>query len=132
METEQEAWDFCTIVFRTYYNVGGGGYAGANALNLGLLWFEADAKGPNGRYTAGKSSEIPFAQVQEGYPQKNNPAHVTAHRELILALKKDGWEPISGGGAGWWEKRFRRGPGKAPLSLSQRIRSYFARKTRGG
>ena len=73
MNTEQKVWDYCTIVFRTYQNAGGGGYAGANAFNLGLLWFVADAKGPNGRYEAGKSNEVPFAQAAEGYPQKNHP-----------------------------------------------------------
>jgi len=106
----------------------GGGYAEPLANNLSLLWFVADAKGPNGHYEAGKSSEIPFAQVAERYPQENSPAHVAAHQELIMALKKDGWEPVSGGGSGWWEKRLRRAPGKASLSLSQKIRRYFASK----
>ncbi|GJM42164.1 MAG: hypothetical protein DHS20C20_24460 [Ardenticatenaceae bacterium] len=121
-------WDYCTIVFRTYHNVGGGGDAGISAFNLGLLWFEADAKGPNGRYIAGKSNEVPFAQPAEGYPQKNHPAHVTAYRELAASLKKDGWQPISGGGSGWWEKRFRRHSRKAPRTVAQKIRSYFSMK----
>ena len=129
MESNQENWDHCTIKYTTYHNMGGGEHRG---LNLGLLWFEADAKGPNGRYEAGKSAEIPFSRVVEGHPQQNNPAHISAHRELVTALKKDGWEPISGGGAGWWEKRFRRESGQAPPSLGQRIRGYFSQKVTDG
>ena len=122
MRDAEEVWDYCTIKFSTYHNMGGGEHRG---LNLGLLWFEATAKGPNGRYEAGKSTEIPFSRVSEGYPKKQNPAHISVHRELTLALKKDGWKPISGGGAGWWEKRFRREPREAVSSLKQKIRGYF-------
>jgi hypothetical protein len=128
MDDYQKNWDYCTIIFRTHHNAGGGGYAGPGVFNLGLLWFVADAKGPNGRYEASKSNEVPFAQAAEGYPQKNHPAHVAIHRELILALKKDGWVPVSGGGSGWWEQRFRRNSSKATLSLGQKIRSYFSPK----
>ncbi len=125
MNETQEDWDYCTITFSTYHNMGGGEHAG---LNYGLLWFEAEAKGPNGRYRAGKSAEVPFGRVADGVPDQHNAAHQSVHRELVTALKKDGWKPISGGGSGWWEKRFRRAPGKAPLSLSQKIRRYFSRK----
>ncbi|MCA9918649.1 MAG: hypothetical protein KC445_11895 [Anaerolineales bacterium] len=118
-------WDYCTIIFRTYHNSGGGGYAGVTAFNLGLLWFEADAKGENGRFTAGKSAEVPFAQVSEGYPQEKHPAHQEAYRNLVFALKKDGWEPVSGGGAGWWEHRFRRATSQTSDSFLQKIRSLW-------
>ena len=120
-------WEYCTIIFRTYHNSGGGGYTGVTAFNLGLLWFEANAKGGNGRFTAAKSAEIPFAQVAEGYPQEKHPAHQEAHRNLVLALKKEGWQPVSGGGAGWWEQRFRREASSAPKTLVQKIRALFQR-----
>ena len=125
MPEAKEAWDYCTITFSTYHNVGGGEHAG---LNYGLLWFEANAKGANGRYEAGKSNEVPFAQPAEGYPQENHPAHATAYRELTASLKKDGWEPVSGGGSGWWEQRFRREASNTPESFLQKIRSRFLSK----
>ena len=106
--------------------MGGGEHAG---LNYGLLWFEAAAKGPNGRYNAGKSSEIPFGRVAEGVPDQRNAAHQSVHRELVTALKKEGWQPISGGGSAWWEKRFRRNASKTPRSFGQKIRRYFSRKS---
>ncbi|MBK8903050.1 MAG: hypothetical protein IPM53_17810 [Anaerolineaceae bacterium] len=125
MQREQDAWDYCTIVFRTYHNVGGGEHGG---LNYGLLWFEAEARGHNGRYQAGKSSEVPFGRMAEGVPDSRNAAHVGVHRDLVNVLRNNGWEQISGGGAGWWEKRFRRHASKAPQSLLQKIRSFFARR----
>ncbi|MAT96294.1 MAG: hypothetical protein CL608_04055 [Anaerolineaceae bacterium] len=125
MEPEQETWDYCTIIFRTYHNVGGGEHGG---LNYGLLWFEAEAKGPNGRYTAGKSTEVPFGRMADGAPDQRNAAHQSVHHDLVTLLRRNGWEPISGGGAGWWEKRFRRDPVKASLSLGQKIRRFFATK----
>ncbi len=125
METEQETWDYCTIVYRTYYNVGGGEHGG---LNYGLLWFEAEAKGPNGRYTAGKSTEVPFGRMVDGAPDQRNAAHQNVHSDLVTVLRRNSWGPISGGGPGWWEQRFRRDPQKAPPSLSQKIRRYFASK----
>ncbi len=123
-ETLQE-WDYCTIKYTTYHNVGGGEHGG---LNYGLLWFEAQAKGPNGRYTAGKSAEVPFGRMVEGAPDQRSSAHQSVHRDLVTALRRDGWKPVSGGGAGWWERRFRRDPARAIPSLSQKIRRFFASK----
>ncbi|WP_420641789.1 hypothetical protein [Candidatus Leptofilum sp.] len=122
---EPSKWDYCTIVFRTYHNVGGSEHAG---LNYGLLWFEAEAKGVNGRYAAGKSNEIPFGRIAEGVPDSGNAAHVNVHQDLMNKLRQDGWEPVSGGGSGWWEKRFRRDASKAPQSFLQKVRSYFSKK----
>jgi hypothetical protein len=124
-ETAPEKWDYCTIVFRTYHNVGGGEHGG---LNYGLLWFEAEAKGENGRYPAGKSAEVPFGRMVEGVPDRRNAAHQSVHHEFVTMLHKNGWESVSGGGSGWWEKRFRRDPGKRPPSPLQKIRTYFSRK----
>jgi hypothetical protein len=123
---EPAAWDYCTIVFRTYHNVGGGEHGG---LNYGLLWFEAEAKGKNGRYTAGKSAEIPFGRIVEGTPNSRNAAHIGVHRDLVNTLQSNGWKPVSGGGSGWWEKRFHREASQAPKSMLQKIRSYFPQKS---
>lgn len=123
-ETQQE-WDYCQIKFSTYHNVGGGEHAG---LNYGLLWFEANARGPNGRYEAGKSTEVPFGRMAEGAPNERNPAHQSVHRELVATLIRNGWKPVSGGGAGWWEKRFRRDPASGPKTLRQKIRGMFTQK----
>ncbi len=125
MNETQTEWDYCQIKFSTYHNVGGGEHGG---LNYGLLWFEANAKGPNGRYEAGKSTEIPFGRMVEGVPNQHNVAHQGALRELVVILQRNGWEPISGGGSGWWEKRFRRDSTRAPHSLRQKFRSLFTRK----
>ncbi|WP_420628323.1 hypothetical protein [Candidatus Leptofilum sp.] len=103
--------------------MGGGEHAG---LNYGLLWFEAEAKGSNGRYQAGKSNEVPFSRVAEGIPDSHNPAHISIHSDLVHMLRKDGWEPASGGSSRWWEKRFRRDTSKAPQSLRQKIRSFLS------
>jgi len=121
-ETAQD-WDYCTIRYSTYHNVGGGEHGG---LNYGLLWFEAEARGPNGRYTAGKSAEVPFGRMADGAPDQRNAAHQSVHRDLVIMLQKNGWKPVSGGGSGWWQKRFRRDPDKASPSLSQKIRRFFA------
>lgn len=118
-----KTWDYCTIVFRTYHNVGGGEHAG---LNYGLLWFEAEAKGENGRYQAGKSTEIPFGRISEGVPDRHNAAHLSVYQDLVNNLKRDGWNPISGGGSAWWEKRFRREASQAPRSFLQKVRSFFS------
>lgn len=123
-----EEWDYCQIKFSTYHNVGGGEHGG---LNYGLLWFEANAKGTNGRYEAGKSTEVPFGRAIDGYPNADNPSHVSAHRELVIVLKRNGWQQVSGGGSGWWENRFRRDPARAPRSLGQKIRGILARKIDG-
>ena len=119
---EPDAWDYCTIVFRTYHNVGGGEHGG---LNYGLLWFEAEAKGKNSRYTAGKSAEVPFGRMAEGAPNRRNAAHVGVHRDLVNHLHSSGWEAVSGGGAGWWEKRFRRDAGQAPQSFLNKIKALL-------
>jgi hypothetical protein len=125
MDESPQDWDYCTIRYRTYHNVGGGEHGG---LNYGLLWFEADAKGPNGRYTAGKSAEVPFGRMADGAPDQRNAAHQSVHRDLVTLLRRNGWQPISGGGSGWWEKRFRRDPHKATPTLSQKILRYFNSK----
>lgn len=122
---EPTAWDYCTIVFRPYHNVGGGEHGG---LNYGLLWFEAEAKGENGRYTAGKSAEIPFGRMAEGVPNARNAAQVSVHHDLVKTVQSNGWKLVSGGGSGWWEKRFRRAASQAPQSFLQKIRRYFSRQ----
>lgn len=118
MDEQQAQWDYCTITFHTYHNVGGGEHGG---LNYGLLWFEANAKGPNGRYLAGKSNEVPFGRMVEGVPNQRNAAHQSVHRDLLTALRQNGWEPVSGGGAGWWAKRLRRSSDKAPPTFFRKL-----------
>lgn len=125
MEQTDAEWDYCTITYRTYINVGGGEHGG---LNYGLLWFVAEAKGVNGRYIAHKSPETPFHRMAAAFPEKSNPSHVSLHQDFVQALLRDGWQPVSGGGAAWWQKRFRRQSRKAKPTVWQQLWHNFTQK----
>lgn len=122
MNEPKDEWEYCQIRYTTYYNMGGGEHAG---LNLGLLWFFAAAYGPNGRYEAAKSPETPFAREADGFPDKNNPSHLSLHQQLVDTLISDGWQPLSKRGTSWWQQRFRRRPREIKPSLFKRMLDYL-------
>lgn len=119
---EKDDWEYCQITYRTDYNFGGGEHAG---LNLGLLWFVAEAAGPNGSYEAGKSPEIPLARESDSFPDQRNPIHLNSHQQLTDTLVREGWQPLGGQGPTWWQRRFKREPRQKKQSLFQRLLDHF-------
>jgi hypothetical protein len=112
-------WDECQIAFRTRVSWGGGEHAG---MDLGMLWFVAEAQGPHGSYEAAKSPETPIGREAELTPQLTNPVHASLLQQLVDDLVAGGWQPLRARGASWWQRRFRREARPAPRTLAQRLR----------
>jgi hypothetical protein len=91
-------------------------------MDLGMLWFVAEAQGPPGEYEAGKSPETPIGREADLLPQQNNPVHVSLLQQLVDDLVAGGWQPLKGRGAAWWQRRFRREARVRPPTLAQRLR----------
>lgn len=121
-KVEKDDWEYCQITYRTDYNFGGGEHAG---LNLGLLWFVAETDGPNGSYEAGKSPEIPLARESDGFPDQHNPIHLSTHQQLIDTLVNVGWQPLSGQGSAWWQRRFKREPRQGERPFFHKMLDHF-------
>jgi len=113
-------WDECQIVFRTRVSWGSGEHAG---MDLGMLWFVAEAQGPHGDYEAGKSPETPIGREADLLPQPNNPVHLSLLQQLLDDLVAAGWQPLRPHGTAWWQRRFRREVRSKPRTLAQRLRA---------
>jgi hypothetical protein len=121
-------WDECQIAFRTRVSWGGGEHAG---MDLGMLWFVAEAQGPHGSYEAAKSPETPIGREAELTPQQTNPVHASLLQQLVDDLVAAGWHPLRAHGATWWQRRFRREARAKPRTLAGRIRSLFRKQAEG-
>ncbi len=74
-------------------------------------WFQANATGPVGRYTAGRSGGFycPTWAPEPEYSARQLQA-------LVSQLVAEGWEAAGLQGTGWWRLTFRR-----PLAASQMV-----------
>jgi hypothetical protein len=88
--------------------------AGGSAETCVVRWgegilashFYAEARGPRGRYVAGRSATFAF----DGPEPPRRSDIVAAHERLLARLAKRGWRLSAESGDGpWWERRLARG-----------------------
>ena len=90
-------------------------YKGEDVTRSGMkhIWlvFQARKTETENQIVFKESTEIPIPANVIGTafsPQRDNPAHVNIHQNLLQSLQSDGWELLPHEGGEWWERRLRR------------------------
>ena len=70
-------------------------------------WYEAEAEGPTGKYTAGTSKALGVMKGDTILPVQIKKSEAI-HQRFVSDLLSDGWELVHVRGRPWYQQRFKR------------------------